>query len=63
MVIEYKHIRFEYGHLGFRSKQTFNEKLMSILNENAADEWELKGCFQEGFLNRHAHLIFGRQKK
>jgi len=63
MGIEYKHVRFEYGYLGFRSKQAFNEKLMSLLKENADDGWELKGCFHEGTLNRHAHLIFGRQKQ
>ena len=41
MGIEYKHVRFEYGYLGFGSMQTFNVKLMSLLDENAADGWEL----------------------
>ena len=62
MNLEYKHVRFDYGYFGFRPKHNFHEKLMSLLNENAADGWELKGCFHEGFINRHAHLIFGRQK-
>jgi hypothetical protein len=61
MGLEYKHVRFEYGFLQFGSKQVFEDKLMRALKANAAEGWELKGCYHEGLLNRHAHLIFSRR--
>jgi len=56
---EYTHVVFEFGLPGVVDRQTFHERLMSILEAHAADGWELRGCFHDFGL--HVHLIFGRQ--
>lgn len=55
---EYKHVCFEYGLLAVFDRQTFDERLASVLNEHGAAGWELKGCFHD--YGYHGHLIFGR---
>jgi hypothetical protein len=61
MKLEYKHVRFDYDLLAALDRRTFDERLTAILNEHGAEEWELKGCFAEGYF--HTHLVFCRPVK
>ena len=56
--IEYKHVRFAFG-WGVFFKRAFHDRLMSVLQEQGSEGWELKGIIYE--LGLHAHLIFARQ--
>jgi hypothetical protein len=56
--IQYKHVRFDYGLLAAFDRQTFDDRLMEVLNAHAAEGWELRGCFSDNGL--HTHLIFAR---
>jgi len=55
---EYKHVHFDYGLLAVFDRQTFDERLASVLDKHGAEGWELKGCFHD--YGYHGHLIFGR---
>jgi len=55
---EYKHVHFDYGLLAVFDRQTFDDRLASVLNTYGAEGWELKGCFHD--YGYHGHLIFGR---
>lgn len=58
--LEYHHVRFSPGFFAYISKKKFAAKMMAMLDEQARDGWELRGCFHEGF-EFHVHFIFIRE--
>ena len=55
---QYKHVRFDYGLLGGLDRRVFDERLVAVLDEQAAQGWELKGSFHD--FGWHVHLLFSR---
>ena len=58
--IEYKHVRFGPGFFVYLSKKKFGAAMMTMLEDQAKDGWELRGCFHEGF-EFHLHFVFMRE--
>jgi len=61
---EYKHTRMFYKRAS--SQDDFDQQIMRLLDDMGKEGWELKSTFhegllQEGLLESHIHLVFGRE--
>lgn len=61
---EYKHSRMFYKRSC--SQDDFDQQIMRLLDDMGKEGWELKSSFhegllQEGLLESHIHLVFGRE--
>jgi len=59
---EFKHVRMKHGLAGELSREVWEQKLQSILDEMGDQGWDLKTAHHESGA-MHTHFIFGREKR